>query len=213
MTHALAPSPRSLSRIRSTVGKVALAVVATVACAGTSSTSVPAPQSVADIAAYLPMPNDAPPGASASAIATAAAIGRGVNFGNMFEAPTEGAWGLTVTDDFIDKAAAAGFKSVRLPVRWSNHASADAPFTIEPAFLARVDGVVDKLLAKGLVVVLNMHHYRQLDGDALDAGERAVAPSVLDLRFVMLWEQLAAHFPPRADDKNELPNQISRGTS
>ncbi|HEY8207290.1 MAG TPA: TPM domain-containing protein [Myxococcaceae bacterium] len=28
----------------------------------------------------------------------------------------------------------------------------------------------------------------------------------------MAGEQLAAHFPPRADDKNELPNQISRGT-
>jgi uncharacterized membrane protein len=28
----------------------------------------------------------------------------------------------------------------------------------------------------------------------------------------MAGEQLAAHFPPRADDVNELPNQISRGT-
>jgi aryl-phospho-beta-D-glucosidase BglC (GH1 family) len=57
----------------------------------------------------------------------------------MLEAPVEGAWGLTVTDDFIDKASAAGFTSVRLPVRWSNHASARAPFTIDPAFIGRVD--------------------------------------------------------------------------
>jgi endoglucanase len=176
---------------------LALTMLVVVACAGSGTTSVPGPQTVTDIAAYPPMPNDAPPGASASATATAAALGRGVNFGNMFEAPTEGAWGLTVTDDFIDKAAAAGFKSVRLPVRWSNHASADAPFTIDPAFLARIDGVVDKLLAKGLVVVLNMHHYHQLDGDALDAGERSVAASVLELRFVMLWEQIAAHYQGR----------------
>ncbi|HVE83481.1 MAG TPA: TPM domain-containing protein [Myxococcales bacterium] len=28
----------------------------------------------------------------------------------------------------------------------------------------------------------------------------------------MAGEQLATHFPPRADDVNELPNQISRGT-
>lgn len=189
-----------LRDIRPTVARAArraLTLLATAACAGTSATSVPAPQSVAGIGSYPPMPNDAPPGASASATATAAALGRGVNFGNMFEAPTEGAWGLTVTDDFIDKAAAAGFKSVRLPVRWSNHANAEAPFTIDAAFLARVDGVVDKLLAKGLVVVLNMHHYRQLDGDALDANERSVAASVMDLRFVMLWEQIAAHFQGR----------------
>jgi hypothetical protein len=154
--------PRSPSDIRSAVTRAALLALSlvTAACAGTSSTSVPTPQTVADIASYPPMPNDTPPGASASATATAAALGRGVNFGNMLEAPSEGAWGLTVTDDFIDKAAAAGFKSVRLPVRWSNHASADAPFTIDAAFLSRVDGVVDKLLAKGLVVVLNMHHYR-----------------------------------------------------
>jgi endoglucanase len=168
-----------------------------IACAGGGTTSVPAPPTVPDIGAYPPMPNDASPGASASATATAAALGRGVNFGNMLEAPTEGAWGLTVTDDFIDKAAAAGFKSVRLPVRWSNHAGADAPFTIDAAFLARVDGIVDKLLAKGLVVVLNMHHYRQLDGDALDANERPVGAAVLDLRFVMLWEQIAGHFRGR----------------
>ena len=197
MRHA---ASRVRNDVRLAIARAALLALTTlvaVACAGTSSTSVPAPQTVADIGAYPPMPNDAPPGASASASATAAALGRGVNFGNMFEAPTEGAWGLTVTDDFIDKAAAAGFKSVRLPVRWSNHASADAPFTIDPAFLARIDGVVDKLLAKGLVVVLNMHHYRQLDGDALDAGERSVAASVLELRFVMLWEQIAAHYQGR----------------
>ena len=194
--------PRSVRRKRSTIVRAALLASAPLllsACTGTSATAVPAPQTGPDIAAFPPMANDAPPRASASATATAAALGRGVNFGNMFEAPTEGAWGLTVTDDFIDKAAAAGFKSVRLPVRWSNHASAEAPFTIDAAFLSRIDAVVDRLLAKGLVVVLNMHHYRQLDGDALDAGERSVAASVLDVRFVMLWEQIAAHFQGRGN--------------
>ena len=125
------------------------------------------------------------------------AIGRGVNFGNMLEAPTEGAWGLTVTDDFIDKAAAAGFASVRLPVRWSSHASVQPPFTIDPVFLARVESVVDKLLARSVTVVLNMHHYRQLDGDPLDAGEIAVAQAAVDVRFVMLWDQIATNLRGR----------------
>src|SRR5439155_11993807 len=182
-------------------GAVLLTVVALVACAGgssTSSTAVPAQQDVPDIGAYPPMANDAAPGASASAVATATAIGRGVNFGNMLEAPTEGAWGLTVTDDFIDKAAAAGFASVRLPVRWSNHASAEAPFTIDAMFMARVESVIDRLLAKGLVVLLNMHHYRQLDGDRPDPGELAVADAAVDVRFLMLWEQIARHFQGRS---------------
>lgn len=178
----------------------ALLVVTTLvvgACAGGGGTTVPGPQAIPDINNYPPLANDAAPGASASAAATATAIGRGVNFGNMLEAPTEGAWGLTVTDDFIDKASAAGFTSVRLPVRWSNHASADAPFTIDAAFMMRVESVIDKLLAKGLVVIVNMHHYRQLDGDRLDPGEFAVADAAVDVRFVMLWEQVATRFQAR----------------
>jgi len=179
--------------------RAALLVVAVLvngACAG-NSTVPPAP-TIPDISAYPPLPNDAAPGASASAVAAATAVGRGVNFGNMLEAPSEGAWGLTVTDDFINKAAIAGFTAVRLPVRWSNHASAEAPFTIDGAFMARVDSIVDKLLAKDLVVILNMHHYRQLDGDQLDAGERAVSGAAVDVRFVMLWEQVASHFQGRS---------------
>src|SRR5215217_4154605 len=126
----------------------ALALLLTGACSGNSATVAPAQSqlSVPDIGAYPPMANDAPPGASPRALATATAIGRGVNFGNMLEAPTEGAWGLTVTDDLIDKASAAGFTSVRLPVRWSNHAGTEAPFTIDAAFMTRVESVVDRLL-------------------------------------------------------------------
>ena len=167
------------------------------ACGGGTSTSVPVPQTTPDINSFPPMPNDAPPGASASATAMAAAIGRGVNFGNMLEAPTEGAWGLTVTDDFMDKAVAAGFTSVRLPVRWSNHASVDAPFTIDAAFMSRVESIVDRLLAKNVVVVLDMHHYHQLDGDPADAGESSVPAALVEVRFVMMWEQIAARFQGR----------------
>ena len=164
------------------------------ACVGGGVIATPDPTRIPDIAAFPPVASGAPPGASANAIATAASIGRGVNFGNMLEAPTEGAWGLSVTDDFIAKAAAAGFTSVRLPVRWSNHAAVDPPYTIDPKFLTHVDSIVDKLLAKGIVVVLNMHHYRQLDGDRLDQGELAVDARAVDVRFLMLWEQIATRF-------------------
>ena len=197
----LAPE-RDLVHAARTYARRALGVCAalsTLACSGAGSPSAPASPAAPDIGAYPPLANDAPPGASARAESTAKALGRGVNFGNMLEAPTEGAWGLSVTDDFIDKTANAGFTSVRLPVRWSNHASATAPFTIDPAFMTRVETIVDKLIAKGLVVVLNMHHYRQLDGDPPDAGEAPVAAAMLDLRFVMLWEQIAERFKERGD--------------
>jgi endoglucanase len=166
---------------------------------GATSAAGTSPAGGPGIEAFPPMPNDHPPGASSVARTTAAALGRGVNFGNMLEAPREGDWGLTVQDEFIDVTAEAGFASVRLPVRWSNHAAETAPFTIDPRFLARVESVVDKLLAKGLYVVLNMHHYRQLDGDRLNPEEFPVDSAILDLRFLSLWQQIAAHFRDKND--------------
>ncbi len=124
------------------------------ASCGSSPDPTVASSAIPDIGAYPPLPRGSPPGASRAALDAGAAIGRGVNFGNMLEAPTEGAWGLRVTDDFIDKAAAAGFTSVRLPVRWSNQASAVALYMIDAAFMARVDSIVGKLMARDLVVIL-----------------------------------------------------------
>ncbi len=175
-----------------------LALLGTVSAYGTTA-AVTIPGESAGTEAFPPMPNDNPPGASSTALATAAALGRGVNFGNMLDAPKEGDWGLTVRDEFIDVTAAAGFASVRLPVRWSNHAAATAPFTIDPQFFARVESVLEKLLAKGLYVVLNMHHYRQLDGDALNAGEFAVDSAILDARFLSFWLQIAERFRGKND--------------
>ncbi|HTD46175.1 MAG TPA: glycoside hydrolase family 5 protein [bacterium] len=155
------------------------------------------------IEAFPPMANTSPPGGSGAAWATAAALGRGVNFGNMLEGTQEGVWvpagAVAVRDEFIDVTAAAGFATVRLPVRWSNHAAATAPFTIDPAFLVRVESIIDKLLAKGLYVVLDMHHYHQLDGDPLDLGEFAVDNAVLDVRFLSLWQQIAGRFSGKSN--------------
>jgi endoglucanase len=125
----------------------------------------------------------------------AASLGRGINFGNMLDAPHEGDWGLRVEDRFIELVGTPGFPTtVRLPVRWSNHAGLDAAARIDPAFMARVATVVDRLMARGATVLLNMHHYRQLDGDPLDPGERAVDPRVVELRFLSMWEQIAQRF-------------------
>src|SRR5579859_7126636 len=68
---------------------------------------------------------DVPGGSSSDeAFAMAAALGRGVNFGNMLDAPREGDWGRWVRDGDIDRVAEAGFATIRLPVRFSNHAEA-----------------------------------------------------------------------------------------
>ncbi|MBK7654803.1 MAG: glycoside hydrolase family 5 protein [Burkholderiaceae bacterium] len=149
--------------------------------------------------AYPPMANDRPPGASAQAFQVAKALGRGINFGNMLEAPNEGDWGLTLRPDFLDAVTQAGFQTVRLPVRWSNHAATKRPFRLDVAFANRVESVVDKLLAKGVYVVLNMHHYRALDGDAPDKGDEPQNTSLSDERFLALWAQIAQRFAGKSD--------------
>lgn len=136
--------------------------------------------------------------ADAKVWAAAKAMGPGVNFGNMLEAPTEGGWGLSVQTEYIQAAWNAGFRTIRLPVRWSNHSSGVYPYAIDAAFMNRVAAVVDQMLATGFHVVLDMHHHRQLDGDALDSGEYAVAAADLNPRFIAMWSQISTHFANRS---------------
>jgi endoglucanase len=148
---------------------------------------------------FPPMASDNPPGASPEALRAVKGLARGVNFGNMLEAPNEGDWGLIVNRGFIDATVAAGFTSVRLPVRWSNHAQPLQPFTLDAPFARRVEIVIDALLAKDVYVVLNMHHYRQLDGDAPDAGDLPVDAGLADERFLTMWQQIAQRFMFKSD--------------
>jgi len=114
-------------------------------------------------------------------------FGRGINLGNALDAPREGEWGVTLEESYFAAIAAAGFDSVRLPVRWSAHAEQAAPYTIDPQFFARVDWAVEQALSRGLAVVLNMHHYEELDAQYFDHTER----------YLGLWQQIAAHYRDR----------------
>jgi endoglucanase len=115
-------------------------------------------------------------------------LGRGINLGNAFEAPRGADWGMAVEPGFFPIIKAAGFDSVRLPVRWNAYAAKEAPYAIEPEFAAKVDAAVDGALAAGLNVVLNIHHYDELYEDP--AGHRD--------RFVGLWTQIAERYKDRS---------------
>lgn len=93
------------------------------------------------------------------------ALHRGINFGNMLEAPTEGEWGLTVQEEYFDQVKQAGFDFVRLPVRWNAHAQQEAPYTIDPVFFTRVDEVVNWALERDLTIIVNIHHYEEMAWD------------------------------------------------
>lgn len=113
-----------------------------------------------------------------------ARLGRGINLGNALEAPVEGEWGVVLREEYFDLIAEAGFDSVRIPIRWSAHAANTAPYTISPTFFARVDWAVEQALARGLLVVIDMHHYVELMEQPVEHRER----------FLALWEQIAAHY-------------------
>jgi endoglucanase len=116
-------------------------------------------------------------------------LGRGVNFGNALEAPREGEWGVTLQPEFFRLIKQAGFDTVRLPVKWSAHAQTAAPYTIDPEFAARVDWAIDQATANGLNIVVNVHHYNELDKDPAGHLERMTA----------LWTQIAERYRGRPD--------------
>jgi endoglucanase len=111
-------------------------------------------------------------------------LGRGLNLGNSLEAPKGSTWGKAIADEDFPRIKAAGFTSVRLPVRWADYAAKDAPYAIEPAFLDKVEHLVREALKADLQVVLNVHHFDALDEDPV--GQRA--------RFAAIWKQLAARY-------------------
>jgi endoglucanase len=116
-------------------------------------------------------------------------LGRGINLGNALEAPREGEWGLTLKAEYFQKIKDAGFQSVRIPIRWSAHASAKPPYTIDEAFFKRVDWAIDQALSRGLAAIINVHHY----------DEVFRTPDEHQARLIALWQQIGRRYRERSD--------------
>ncbi|NUS13667.1 MAG: cellulase family glycosylhydrolase, partial [Streptomyces sp.] len=130
--------------------------------------------------------------ATTGAQAVVAAMQPSWNLGNTLDAiPNETAWGNPLTTKaMFDTVRAAGFRSVRIPVTWSNAQATTAPYTIDPAYMARVKQVVDWAIEDGLYVDLNVHHDSwQWIKNITTADHDAVLA-----RFDSTWQQIAAAF-------------------
>ena len=116
---------------------------------------------------------------------------RGVNLSNWFEAPAGEDWGggPLGTSDFA-AVRAEGFDHVRLPVSWNYHTGPAPAYTISNAFFVQVDTVVTGLLARGIRVILNVHHFNEFYGD----------PAAWTNKLYAIWDQLADHFAAIGDD-------------
>ena len=113
-------------------------------------------------------------------------LGKGINMGNMFEAPTETAWGNPFQNDYFKRISELGFNSVRVPIRWDvpDRASQTSPYTVNPVFLTRIKTIVDNAIANKLYVIINMHHHEEIFTD----------PEKVKPRFLSQWEQIATYF-------------------
>ena len=116
-------------------------------------------------------------------------LGRGVNIGNALEAPTEGAWGVVIKEEYFDIIKQAGFNSIRLPVRWSGHALTEKPYTINPDFFKRVDTIVNWDISRNMPIMVNIQQYAELYTEPLAHKER----------FMALWKQIAEHYKDYPD--------------
>lgn len=118
-------------------------------------------------------------------------LGRGMNIGNAFEAPTETAWGNPWEPSYFRMISELGFSHVRVPIRWetAERSMESSPYTISPVFLDRIREVVDSALRYKLHVIINMHHHDALFED----------PAAQKERFLSQWHQISDHFKDYPD--------------
>jgi len=163
------------------------AVIAATPAPAPTATGTPAPSPT-------PTPSSTP---AATALAFAAQMSPGWNLGNSLEslgtgpAPAgtsrETAYGnAVVTQAMLNAVAAAGFKSVRIPVSWLQYA--DGNDAISEAWMSRVAQVVDYARNAGLYVIINVHY----DGGWLQPTY--AAQGTADARLAKFWTQIATRF-------------------
>ena len=126
-------------------------------------------------------------------------MGIGWNLGNTFDAvrdnyfgddlAIERYWcGVYTSREMIQALADAGFGFIRIPVSWHNHVDKD--FNINPAWLDRVQEVVDWVLESGMMAIVTVQHdndkkYFYPDSEHLDSSLKYLSA---------IWTQLAERF-------------------
>ena len=113
----------------------------------------------------------------------------GWNLGNTLEAICgETAWGGAVTTQrLIDSVRAVGFNTVRIPCAWDCHTSNGV---IDPAWIARVQQIVDYCINDSMYVILNIHW----DGGWLENNVTTSTQAAVNAKQKNYWTQIANYF-------------------
>ena len=123
----------------------------------------------------------------------------GWNIGNSLDAvPStsnvskhETAWGNpVVTQEQINAVKAKGFNTVRIPTTWYPHVTEEnGTYTIDPAWLDRVQEVVDYAYNQDMYVILNVHHEEWINREDFGTAYDEKTP-----QLTQIWQQIAERF-------------------
>jgi len=164
------------------------------------------------------------------AMAVTRKIGFGWNLGNHFdsyatidgkEVPVPESWGSwwdksTPTAALYQKLAAAGVKTVRIPVTWGVWQGEAPLYPIDADYMKTVKQNVLWAKAAGLTVVLNTHHDEYWQDPNAAAGNAATNEAI-KVRLAATWKQIAEAFKEEGDylileTLNEIHNDDDWGT-
>lgn len=130
------------------------------------------------------------------------AMAPGWNLGNTFDAdPTETSWGNPeTTQAMVQTVHAAGFNTMRIPVTWTDHIGASPTYTIDPAWMAKVQQVATWANQAGMYAIVNTHH--DADGQWIlfdDPGTNTTSLSAanqaqITAEITAVWTQIATAF-------------------
>lgn len=128
-------------------------------------------------------------------------MGAGWNLGNQLEASTdedgqgETLWGNpTITKSALDHVKAAGFNTVRIPVSWLDMIGSAPNYTINQAWLNRVQEVVDYAIANDMYVLIDVHNDGSISVNGSWILTNASDQNTIKTKFAKVWQQIATRF-------------------
>jgi endoglucanase len=155
------------------------------------------------------------PLANVTSVEMARLMGYGINLGNTMEAcdsstripmrePAiyEQMWGNPITTQaMITGMKNAGFKTLRIPVAWTNAMNFAVEYdmnidnweyTIDPRYLQRVEEIVNYALNEDMYVMINAH-WDHGWWSMFGAEDQALRDAAWEI-YTEMWTQIAAHF-------------------
>lgn len=127
-----------------------------------------------------------------------AEMGAGWNLGNTMDGhtgftPGETLWQPTLTtQELIDSIHNLGFNTVRIPVTWGTMIDDTNEYTINEAWISRVQDIADYCISQDMYVIINIHHDGAEQNGWLRVGDTELAP--IYEKFEATWKNIAEYF-------------------